>query len=136
MNPTMRIIYAVLDFLILNIISIVIHKDVYVWLWYFLAISLAFLLRVGIELNNRTLTSRSIMIQTIYTVSYCFFAIIFWKTYLNYNKGFEVYLFINSLFAVFIVGQLESMFKAGFRTWARNWLKSVIASEDKGESES
>lgn len=129
----MKIVHATSDFVVLNMLSFAITQDVYMWLWYSLAILLAFLLRIGIELNNRTLTKRSALIQSIYTVSYCFFAIIFWKTYLNYTKGFEVYLFINSLFAVFIVSQLESMFKAGFRTWARNWLKSIMAAESKGD---
>lgn len=120
---------AALEFVVLNVVAVPLIQDPALFLWYSLAVLLAFILRLGIEYNKNTLTWRNAFIQTIYTISYCYFAILVWNSYLNYGKGFEVYLFLNSLFAVFIVGQLEVMFQMGFKAWAKKWIKSVIASE-------
>lgn len=131
MNPAMKVLNATLDFVILNTISAQLSPDLYTWLWNSLVIIMAFILRIGIERNNKTLTWSKALTQTIYTISYCFFAVLFWNTYLNYEKGFEIYLFLNALFAVFIVGEGEVVFKIGFKSWLGNCLKSFIATNDK-----
>jgi len=83
------------------------------------------------EYNDNGLTWKNGIKQAIYTISYCYFAITVWFTYLNYTKGFEVYLFLNSLFAVFMVSQLKHFFQLGVTATLKKWLKTLIASEEK-----
>lgn len=122
---------ATTEFVILNIIAIPLINDPISMGWYAVSIVLAFALRLGIEYNSNTLTAKSAFIQTIYTITFCWFAIIFWFTYLNYEKGLEVYLFTCSLFAVFMVAELKKIFEIGFPATLRIWLKNFLAKEDK-----
>ena len=126
----MKIWYATLDFVLLNIaVGINSTIDLYSALWYSLCIVLAFVLRLGMEARKDRLTWKSLLYQSIYTLSWSFFMILVWNTWLNYKSGFEVYLFINSLFSVFMVGQFEIMFEIGFKEWMRVKLGKFLATE-------
>lgn len=130
MNPVIKVAIATVETCIWLIALALPHTETLTeWVWYVLAIMLAFLLRIGIEINNNTLTRKRVLVQSIYTLCYCFLAVIVWRDFLKYDKGFEVYLFINSLFAVFIVGQLEKAFELGFKAYARKALRSFLAVE-------
>lgn len=122
---------ATTEFVLVSILTMPFVSDPLLLVWYSMAILLAFVLRLGIEYNNNALTWKSGIIQGIYTISYCYLAVMVWFSWLNYSKGFEVYLFLNSLFAVFMVGQLQSAFKIGVRAYAKKWLQSILAKEDK-----
>lgn len=95
------------------------------------AIVLAFLLRIAMEWGKNALSPKSLLIQAITTIALCFVAIYLWHDFLNYSKGFEIYVFSCSLFSVFIVGEIEIVFKIGFRKWLKIGLVKLMASEDK-----
>ena len=137
MNIVMKILYATLDFMIINVVAIpFLTNDPLIWAWYSLCIALAFVLRVGMEHKKHRLTWNSLLYQSICTVTWCFFMVLVWDyVFLKQTKGFEIYLFINSLFAVFMVSQFEQVFEIGFKEWIRIKLGKFLAVEKKeGES--
>jgi len=95
------------------------------------AIVLAFLLRIAMEWGKNALSYKSVIIQAITTMALCFVAIYIWHDFLNYSKGFEIYVFTCSLFSVFIVAEIEVVFKVGFRNWLKKFFVKIMASEDK-----
>lgn len=131
MNILSIMVRGTLEFVILNVIAVPFISDPLLLVWYSLSVFLAFVLRLALEYDDKGLTWKGGIRQAIYTISYCYFAIIFWFSYLNYKNGFEIYLFLNSLFAVFMVGQLKHFFQLGVTATLKKWLKGVLASEDK-----
>lgn len=103
------------------------------WLWYALCIALAFMLRIGMEHKKHRLTWQSLLYQAICTISWCFFMILVWYTFLNYT-WFEIYLFINSLFASFMVTQFEEAFELGLKEWLKIKLGKFLAVEKREEN--
>lgn len=132
MNQLMRITNAVLDFVIINIIAVPLIANPLALAWYGLCVALAFLLRLGMEHREKHLTFSSVLYQSITTVSWSFFAVLVWNTFLSYDKGFEIYLFVNALFASYMVAQFEETFKLGLKKWLRIKLGKFLAVE-KGE---
>jgi len=131
MNIVSIMVRGTLEFIIVSVIAIPLSGDPLALAWYSLSVFLAFILRLAMEYNDNGLTWRNGIKQAIYTISYCYFAITVWFTYLNYTKGFEVYLFLNSLFAVFMVSQLKHFFQLGVTATLKKWIKTIIASEEK-----
>lgn len=133
MNIVLRILYASFDFVILNVIALPFASyDPIVWAWYSLCIALAFVLRLGMEHKKHRLTWDSLLYQCICTVSWCFFMVLVWNYFFTKDKkGFEIYLFINSLFAVFMVSQFEQIFEVGFKSWLQIKLGKFLAKEGK-----
>lgn len=129
----MRIAYATFDFILINIAAASIHPmpDLLTWSWYALSVILAFSLRLGIEYDNNNLTKRILLKQTIFTVSWVFLSVLFYKE-MSWSGWFEIYLFLNSLFGVFFVSQLEDTFKIGVKSWIRIKLSKFLA-EEKGD---
>lgn len=95
------------------------------------AIVLAFLLRIAMEWGKNSLSGKNVLIQAISTLALCFVAIYIWHDFLNYGKGFEIYVFFTALFAVFIVAEIEIVFKMGFRQRLKALLTKVLATDDK-----
>lgn len=134
MNVVTKSVLGFADFLVLNAVLIPFSVlDPVVLAWYSLCIILAFVLRLGMEHKKNRLTRSALLIQSIYTISWSFFMVLVWNTFLNYSKGFEVYLFINSLFAVFMVGQFEVIFEIGGKEWLRIKFGKFLASEKEGD---
>lgn len=134
MNIITSMLKALSEVVVLTtVLAVPVVYDPSLYLWYSLSVVLAFVLRLGIEYKNNNLTWRNAFIQTVYTISYCYFAIIVWTTLFIDGKWFAVYLFINSLFAVMIVSQLEIIFEMGLKKWLRSKLKNFLALEDKEE---
>lgn len=129
----MKLLIAYRDFFLIYILAVPLHMDWSIWIWYSLCVILAFALRLGIEFNKDRLTWRNGLIQSIYTITWCFFSVLIWHTFLSYDKGFEIYLFVNSLFAVFIVGESEKVFEKGFKQWLGDKLGTVLASRKEGD---
>lgn len=131
MNIVMKVLTASLEsaFVLSVVISPLDTFNPVVWAWYSLCIILAFVLRLGIESKKRQLTARSLLYHSIFTISWTFFSILVWNTFLNYDKGYPIYLFINSLFATFFVSQFETVFKLGFKEWLRIKLGKFLAVE-------
>ena len=131
MNITMKIVYASLDFVILNVIALPFATiDPMLWAWYSLCIALAFVLRLGMEHKKHRLTWASLMYQSICTISWSFFTILIWNYMFPKGRdGFEIYLFLNSLFATFLVGQFEVIGKDGIKQWLRIKLSTFLATE-------
>lgn len=126
----MKTVLAFADFMLINAVLIpFVASDIVTWAWYALCIALAFVLRLGMEHNKKRLTRSSLLIQSVYTITWSFFMVLIWNTFLNWTKGFEVYLFVNSLFAVFMVGQFEIIFEMGFKEWVRVKLGKFLATE-------
>lgn len=95
------------------------------------AVGLAFLLRVAMDSKKETPTFRNIVIQLVTTGALCFLAVYFWNDFIDWKKGFEIYLFFVSLFAVFIAGELETVFRFGFRKWLRSVFVKVMATGEE-----
>lgn len=107
--------------------------DPITWAWYSLCILLAFMLRLGMERKKKRLTKEALLYQSICTVSWCFFTVLVWNyCFVKETRGFEIYLFINSLFATFMVSQFEEVFEIGFKEWLRVKLGKFLAVE-RGE---
>lgn len=132
MTNLMRVTNAVFDFIIINVIALPLLKDPVSLLYYSLCVALAFLLRLGMEHKAHKLTWASLLYQSITCVSWCFFAVLVWNTFLRYERGFEIYLFLNSLFSAYLVSQFEETFKLGIKDWLRIKLGKFLAVE-KGE---
>lgn len=132
MNILMRTTTAVLDFIVINVIALPLVVNPISLAWYALCVALAFILRLGLESKERNLTVKFLIQQSIFTISWCFVSILFWLTYLNYAKGFEIYLFLNSLFSSYLVTQFESAFKMTLKEWLRIKIGKFLA-EEKGE---
>ncbi len=94
------------------------------------AVVLAFLLRVAMDSKKQRPTFWGIVSQIVITGALCFVSVYIWRDYLDYKKGFEVYLFTVSLFAVFIAGQLDGMFEFGFKKWAQNFIGRIMAKNE------
>ena len=135
MNIVMKILYATFDCIIINVVAIpFIAGNPVIWAWYSLCIILAFVLRVGMEHKKHRLTWSSLLYQSICTITWCFFMVLVWDyVFGKQTKGFEIYLFINSLFAVFMVSQFEQVFEIGFKEWVRIKLGKFLATEGKEE---
>lgn len=129
MNIIMRILYASFDFVIINVIVLPLVIDPIAWAWYSLCIALAFVLRLGMEHKRHRLTWSALLYQSICTISWSFFSILVWSTFLKYDRGLEIYLFMNSLFATFMVSQFEQVFEVGFKAWLKIKLGKFLAVE-------
>jgi len=130
----MKMLLAYIDFFLVYILITPLNMGWTAWLWYSLCVILAFSLRLGIEFNKNRLTWKNGLVQSIYTITWCFFSVLVWYTFLLYKSGFEIYLFVNSLFAVFIVGEAEKVFEKGFKRWLSEKVGTVLAThkqEDK-----
>lgn len=134
MNIVMRILYATSDFVIINILAYPMVADPLALIWYALCVALAFALRLGMEHKKKMLTKQTLLYQSICTISWCFFAVLIWNDFLVYERGFEIYLFLNSLFAVFLIGQLENVFEMGVKEWLKIKLRKFLAVEEKEEA--
>jgi len=95
------------------------------------AIILAFLLRIAVEWGKNNVSLKGVIIQAVSTAALCFLAIYLWRDFLNFAKGFEIYVFFASLFSVFIVSELEIAFKIGFRKRLKMILTRVLASDEE-----
>jgi len=95
------------------------------------AIVLAFLLRIAMEWGKNNLNAKNVVIQAISTMALCFVSIYIWHDFLKYERGFEIYVFFSALFSVFIVGEIEIVFKIGFRKWLKTGLVKLLASDEK-----
>lgn len=136
MNVVIKILFASLEsaFMLTVIVSPSLIVDPVVWAWYSLCIMLAFILRLGMEHKKNRLTWASLLYQSICTISWCFFMVLVWNyCFTKDTKGFEIYLFVNSLFASFMVSQFEEVFEMGFKEWLRIKLGKFLAVEKKEE---
>lgn len=138
MNPVMKIVVAVYDFILINIlISLNGHVSVPDLLWYSLCVGLGFGLRIAVLIKDNNYTHRTLLIHIMFTVCWCFLMILLWRTKFHstfINQGgnsFEIYLFINALFSVYMVGQFDYFFKLGFRGWMRLNVGKLIAKDAK-----
>lgn len=130
MNVVSKTVIAFYDFALVSVIALPFAAvDTMLYAWYSLCILLAFVLRLGMEARKNRLTWRTLMYQSIYTISWSFFMILVWNSWLKWKSGFEVYLFVNSLFAVFMVSQFEVIFEIGVKEWLRVKLGKFLATE-------
>lgn len=129
----MKIAYASFDFVLINVAAASIQPipDLITWTWYCLSVVLAFSLRLGIEYDKDKLTKKNLLKQTVFTVSWVFLSVLFYRQ-MGWTTWFEIYLFMNSLFGVFFVSQLEETFKIGVKGWLRIKLSRFLA-EEKGD---
>jgi hypothetical protein len=137
MNIIMKIIYATVETIAMITAVTLPFVGLNVWVvsWYFLCVALGFLLRIGMEHNKNRLTWKSLLYQSICTVSFCFFMYLLWNYLFPPEKqGFEIYIFLCSLFATFLVSQLEDVFEKGVKSWLRIKLGKFLAVESKEEN--
>lgn len=137
-NIVMKIVLAVTDFVLINIVLSVGGIDIYSISWYALCMALGFGLRVAVLVKDNKYTTKVLFIHMVFTLSWCFLTVLIWRTGLDktwINRGgnsFEIYLFLNSLFSVYLVGQFEFFFKLGFKQWLSLKVSSLIA-KDQGK---
>lgn len=130
----MRVTNAVLDFIVINVIALPLVDSPATLAWYGLCVALAFILRLGMESKERNLTFKFLLQQSIFTIGWCFFVVLIWNYFFTKDKkGFEIYLFVNSLFASYMVTQFESAFKMSFKEYLRLKLGKFLAVDKGGE---
>lgn len=113
MNPVIKIAACFIDaFIIAAVISLPTNLDGFKLAMYSAAVILGIVLRITL---NKLSNAKDIFRLSMITLPWCFFATIVWTEFLNYQKGFIVYLFVNALFSEFIVRETERGFKEGFR---------------------
>jgi len=102
------------------------------FVWYCLCVVLAFVLRLGMEYNNDRLTRKALLYQSICTIAWTFFSVICWDAVKkDSTEYFPIYLFINSLFATFLVSQLEDVGKVSLKQWFNSKVKSILATPNE-----
>ena len=94
------------------------------------AVILAFMLRIAMDSKKSRQTVTGVFRQMVITVALCFISVYIWRDFLDYKKGFEIYLFTVSLSSVFISGQLDRMIENGFKNWAKNFIGKVMAKNE------
>lgn len=138
-NIVMKIVLAVVDFVLINIAISLGGIDIYSMMWYLLCIGLGFGLRVAVLIKDGKYTTKTLFLHMMFTISWSFLMVLVWRTGLNktwLNQGgnsFEIYLFINSLFSVYMVSQFEHFFKLGFSGWLRLNVSRIIAKDQSGK---
>lgn len=140
MNPGMKIVLAAFDFVLINIV-LSHHGNISLIdaAWYMLCVGLGFGLRVAVMINNNNYSHKLLFVHGAFTVCWVFLMILLWRTSLHttwMNQGgnsFEIFLFLNSLFSVYMVSQFELLFKASFRKWLAINVGRIIAKETEEE---
>lgn len=138
MTPAMKVAIGFVDFILISA-TMSLHGGYTAadMAWYFLCVALGFGLRIAILKNDNKYSSKKLMIHMMYSISWVFIMVLLWRTYLNrtfLNQGgnsFEIFLFLNSLFSVYMVGQFEYFFKIGYRSWLNLFVGRLIAKEVK-----
>lgn len=134
MNVVTKALLAVVDTILVAIHVPFIISDPSLIPWYLLCVMLGFVLRLGMERRKRLLTWETAMWHSICTIGWCFLAAIVWWE-MGYSKWFSAYLFLNSLFAAFLVTQLDEIGKQGIREWFRIKLGKFLATEKAKEDQ-
>ena len=140
MNPVMKIILASVDFVLIYASLSLGGMDIYSILWYLICIGLGFGLRVAVLVQDGKYTPKVLMIHVAFTICWTFLMILLWRTWVYgtwINQGgnsFEIYLFINALFSVYMVGQFDHFFKLGFRGWLRLNAGKILAKDDREDN--
>lgn len=136
MNP-MKIAVATLDFVVVNtVISLKTGVSLDDLLFNSLCVGLAFGLRVAMLVKDDKYTIKTVLIHGVFTVSWVFFSVLLWRTsahkYLDQGgNSFQIYLFLNSLFSVYMVSQFEYFFKIGFYSWLKMVAGRIVAKDVK-----
>lgn len=115
-------------FLIIVLLSLGQNQDPKFYIGCGLAIFMGLILRFAIEWNNNTITLKRATVQLIMSLVLCYVAVLIWRDFTP-NMKLEYYLFLSSLFSVFIVGLGEKTIKMGFVGYARILLRKVLADE-------
>lgn len=141
MNPGMKILLAAFDFVLINIV-LSLHGNISMIdvAWYMLCVGLGFGLRVAVMINNNNYSHKLLFVHGAFTVCWVFLVVLFWRTSLHktwMNQGgnsFEIFLFLNSLFSVYMVSQFEYFFKAGFKGWIKLNVGRIFAKDVEEEN--
>lgn len=135
MNIVNTIARAGYEFLVINIVAIpFVVGNPWTIAWYVLCVALAFLLRVGMEHKEHRLTWASLLYQSICTIGWSFFSVLCWDYFFtDKTKGIEIYLFVNSLFATFMVSQFEDIGKSSIKKWLAAKVGTILATEKQEE---
>lgn len=136
----MKILLAAFDFVLVNIV-LSLHGNISMIdiAWYMLCVGLGFGLRVAVMINNNNYSHRLLFVHGAFTICWVFLMVLLWRTSLHktwMNQGgnsFEIFLFLNSLFSVYMVSQFELLFKASFRKWLAINVGRIIAKETEEE---
>lgn len=136
MNIVMKIVYATAEAVTITVVAAIpanlLKFDPYLVAWYGLCVALGFVLRLGIERHEKRLSKETLLYHSICTVGWCFFAALAWDyMYTPEKKGFAIYMFGNSVFAAFLVGQAKTIGEVGIQNWIKLKLGKVLAVEEK-----
>lgn len=139
MTP-MKIVIATIDFIVINaVLSFNMGISVSEILFNGLCVGLAFGLRMAMLVKDNKYSVKTMFIHAVFTISWVFFVVLLWRTsvykYLDYGgNSFQIYLFLNSLFSVYMVSQFEYFFKIGFRNWLRMVAGRIVAKDVKEDN--
>lgn len=138
MNPVNKVLSATVDYLVINAaVSLGMGVSLPDILWYSLCVALGFLLRIGVLIKEGKYSHQNLFTHMLFTICWCFLMILFWRTWLSttwINRGgnsFEIYLFLNSLFSVYMVGQFEVFFKFGIKEGFTMLAGKILAKDIK-----
>ena len=138
MNVVIKVFVASLDLVLLNILlALPVVFNPLDAVWYSLCIALGFVLRIAILIKDDKYSHKALLLHMVFTICWCFLAVLAWNTWfystwINQGKSFEIYLFFNSLSAVFLVGEFDYMSKTGIKGWLRIKLGKFLAKDEGG----
>jgi len=140
MNVVVKLLHASVDFVLLNVaLALPVTFSPIDASWYMLCIALGFVLRIAILVKDDKYTHKVLLLHSVFTVCWCFLAVLAWNTWfystwINKGKAFEIYLFCNSLSAVFLVGEFDYISKTGIKGWLRVKLGKFLAKDEGGST--
>lgn len=98
--------------------------------WFYVAcivtILMGSVLRIGLLYQSNELTWKAVCVQFLVTLPLCFLAYHVW-VYYEWTLPIQIFLFMISLFGVFIAGLLDGVGKIGFRAYLRMMLSKFLA---------
>lgn len=98
------------------------------------AIALGMMLRVGVQLRNKTFSWFGLLIQIFITVPVCYGAYNFWLAY-DLDFQLQLFLFLVSFMALFIAKIIDSTFREWVQQFGQSLLKRVQAEEKQEDKE-
>jgi len=93
------------------------------------AIILGIVLRVGVQIKNKTFSWAASLVNLLITFPVCYLA---YNIYITYDIGFQLqtYLFLVSFMALFIANLVEKIAKVGLTEFAQYLLKKITAKDN------
>lgn len=112
--------------IMLTISTLPTNPDILFYVGVLMAGSLGVILRIGIQLRNKTFSWWGFLVQLLITVPVCYFA---YNVWLQYKLTFQLqtYLFLVSFMSLYIATIIDNVSKLGLNEVAQSLLKKIMS---------